>query len=316
VAEKAERFAVGSARGEVVQQVAMAYLHTLAAASEVENAQALLASDQHAFDDAHAAHEAGVRANLDELRAKVQLQAQQLALVSAENNFEKDLILLKREIGIDPGQKIELSDRAPFGELAAQTPAEVRAVALKSRQDYQNLLNKAAEYKGIETVYKSQRLPVLNFQGYYGVSQVNTAGTHGNFALQGSLSLPIFREADIRGNIERAQAQRRSVDYQLADLRNRIDLQIRTALLDVNATRELVEVSRSTVDLATRALGDETDRVNAGVDDNLPLVEAQATLADAETGLVESLYQYNSAKLELARAAGVVESQYREYLGK
>jgi outer membrane protein TolC len=65
-----------------------------------------------------------------------------------------------------------------------------------------------------------------------------------------------------------------------------------------------------------RTLSDETDRVNAGVDDNLPLVTAQATLASAQTNLVESLYHYNLSKLALARAAGVIESQYREYLGR
>jgi outer membrane protein TolC len=56
--------------------------------------------------------------------------------------------------------------------------------------------------------------------------------------------------------------------------------------------------------------------VNAGVDDNLPLVDAQATLASAQTNLVQSLYQFNVAKLALARAAGVLETQYRAYLGK
>jgi outer membrane protein TolC len=56
--------------------------------------------------------------------------------------------------------------------------------------------------------------------------------------------------------------------------------------------------------------------VNAGVDDNLPLVTAQATLATAESNLVESLYQYNVSKLLLARAAGVLELQYRVYLGR
>jgi outer membrane protein TolC len=70
------------------------------------------------------------------------------------------------------------------------------------------------------------------------------------------------------------------------------------------------------VDLATRALSDETDRVNAGVDDNLPLVTTQATLATAESNLVESLYQYNVSKLLLARASGVLEQQYRVYLGR
>ena len=75
-------------------------------------------------------------------------------------------------------------------------------------------------------------------------------------------------------------------------------------------------MARSNVELATRALSDETDRVNAGVDDNLPLVTAQATLATAQSNLVESLYQYNVSKLALARAAGVLETQYRDYLGR
>jgi outer membrane protein TolC len=77
-----------------------------------------------------------------------------------------------------------------------------------------------------------------------------------------------------------------------------------------------VDVARSNVELATRALSDETDRVNAGVDDNLPLVTAQTALASAENNQVESLYRYNLSKLALARAAGVLEQQYRDYLGK
>jgi outer membrane protein TolC len=75
-------------------------------------------------------------------------------------------------------------------------------------------------------------------------------------------------------------------------------------------------VARSNVDLATQALSDETDRVKAGVDDNLPLVEAQASLSAAQTNLVESLYQYNLSKLALARSCGVLEQQYRVYLGE
>ena len=130
------------------------------------------------------------------------------------------------------------------------------------------------------------------------------------------MSLPLFREAKLRGDSEASQANLNAVNAQLADLRSHIDQQLRSALLDVNATSQLVQVARSNVDLTTRALSDETDRVSAGVDDNLPLVTAQATLATAQSNLVESLYQYNLAKLSLARAAGIIESQYRDYLGR
>jgi outer membrane protein TolC len=315
-AEKAFYFAKMSARGEVVQQVASAYLHTIAAASEVDNARALEDEDRVLFDQEHAQHEAGTASNLDELRARVQLQAQQQALIAAQNQLDKDLILLKREIGIAPGQKIALTDPAPYNELAEQTPEEVRAIAYKNRQDWQNLQNQVIELKALHNVYRSQRWPTLSVQGNWGVTDVSSVGSHGTFVAQGTLSVPLFREARLRGDIESAQAQLDAVNTQLEDLRGHIDQQVRSALLDANATAKLVEVARSNVELATRALSDETDRVNAGVDDNLPLVTAQATLASAQSNLVESLYQYNLSKLALARAAGVVEQQYRVYLGR
>jgi outer membrane protein TolC len=315
-ATRAAHFAKMSARGEVVQQVASAYLHAIAAASEVDNAKALEQQDRVLFEQARDSHAAGTASNLDEIRARVQLQSQQQVLIAAQTQFDKNLILLKREIGLDPGQKIALSDPAPYSELALQTPEEVRATAYQNRQDYQNLQNQVVEYKSIRNAYRSQRFPTLSFNGYYGTSTVATVGTHGVFLAEGNLKVPLFREPQLRGNIQAAQAQLDEVTSQLDDLRGHIDQQVRSALLDANATEKLVEVSRSNVELATRALSDETDRVNAGVDDNLPLVTAQATLANAQTALVESLYQYNLSKIALARAAGVLEQQYRVYLGR
>jgi outer membrane protein TolC len=315
-AERAAYFAKMSARGEVVQQVASAYLHAIAAASEVDNAKALEAEDQVSLNHAHDAHEAGIVANLDELRARVQLQTQRQVRINAETAVEKDLILLKREIGVAPGQPIVLTDPAPYSDLAAQTPEEVRTIAYKNRQDYQNLQNQAVEYKAIHNAYRSQRLPTLSLGGNYAVSDVSGVGTHGNFVAQGTVHIPLFREAQLRGDVEASHAQLEAIDDQLADLRSHIDQQVRSALLDVNASAQLITVARSNVELATRELSDETDRVNAGVDDNLPLVTAQASLASAQSNLVESLYQYNLSKLALARSAGILEQQYRDYLGR
>ncbi len=305
-----------SARGEVVQQVAAAYLLVIADASNVDNAAALLKADQVQYDNAVAAHEAGTVANLDVLRARVQMQTEQQELTSAQNNEDKDLILLKREIGINPGQKVILTDPAPYSDLAEQTPEEVRATAYKNRQDYQNLQNQVVELHAIHNAYRAQRLPSLSFNGYYGVDKVNGSPSHGVFSAIGTLNIPIFREAQIRGESDASAAQLAAAKAQLDDLRAKIDQQVRTALLDAGAAKQLVDVSKSSVALATQALSDETDRVNAGVDDNLPLITAQASLSSAQTRYVQSLYQYNLSKLAVARAAGVIELQYRAYLGR
>jgi outer membrane protein TolC len=315
-ATRAAHFARMSARGEVIQQVATAYLHAIASASEVDNARALELADLVQLNHAHEQRVAGVATNLDEVRARVQYQSQRQSTIAAQNQLDKDMILLKREIGLDPGQKITLTDRAPFSELAEQTPEEVRAVAYKSRQDYQNLQNQVQELKAVHSAYRSQRYPTLSFSGNYGVQAVTTVGSHGVFTAVGTVSVPIFREARIRGDIDASQAQLNAANSQLDDLRSRIDQQVRSALLDVSAARKLVDVSRSNVDLSTRALSDQTERTNAGIDDTLPLVTAQAALANAQTSLVESVFQYNVAKLALARAAGILEQQYRSYLGK
>jgi outer membrane protein TolC len=315
-AENAAHFEKMSARGEVVQQVATAYLHAIAASSEVDNARSRLRQAEALAADVHARHEAGVAANLDELRAQVELRSEQQSLTAAENAYEKNLILLKREIGIEPGQKIALSDPAPYSELAAQTPAEVMTVAYKNRQDYQRVQNEAVEYKAINLAYRLQRLPTVSFNGYYGTATVNGAGTRGNFAAAGAVSVPLFREAGLRGDEDASRAQLRATQAELDDLRSAIELQVRSALLDVDATQQLVTVARSNRELAARTVSDETDRVSAGVDDNLPLVTAQASLASAESNLVESLYQYNVAKLVLARSTGLLETTYRDYLGR
>jgi outer membrane protein TolC len=313
--DKVQHFARMTARGEVVQQVATAYLRALATESEAENARALAASDKVLFDHAHEMHVAGVGTNLDELRARVAWQAQEQRVIEAENAHEKALILLKREIGLAPGQPVQLTDPTPYSELAVENVESLRATAYQSRQDYQRLKAQLREAEAARAGYSHQRWPTLTFNGRYAVTAVNGVGTHGNFAAIGELSVPVFHEATLRGDVEIARAQERAAQAQLADIRDRIDQQVRSTRMDVDAAAKLVEVARSNVELARQALDDEKARYEAGIDDNLPLVQAQSSLAAAETNLVESELQYNLAKLALARSAGVIELQYKRYLG-
>ena len=53
----------------------------------------------------------------------------------------------------------------------------------------------------------------------------------------------------------------------------------------------------------------------AGVADNLAVSQAQASMAQADDQLVSSLYQHNVAKLSLARALGIAQTNYKDYVG-
>ena len=90
---------------------------------------------------------------------------------------------------------------------------------------------------------------------------------------------------------------------------------MRTALLDLTAAADQVEVARSSVDLANQTLTQARDRFSAGVTDNLEVVQAQESVAAANQAYISSLYSFNIAKVELAKAAGVAERTVGDYLG-
>jgi outer membrane protein TolC len=163
---------------------------------------------------------------------------------------------------------------------------------------------------------KYERVPTLGFGGYYGLIGETTGAYHGNFVAEGQLSVPVFEEGELRGQKEVAVAQTRALRQQIESRRGSIEGEIRSAMLDVQSAAELVKVARSNVDLASEALSDATMRFTAGVDDNLPVERAQAALVGAQSQVIQAEFQYNYAKLTLARNTGVVETQYRDYLGR
>jgi outer membrane protein TolC len=307
-------FSKQSSRGLVVLTVGNAYLQALALGAQVDNAQALLQADQVLLNQAVAEHQAGTAANLDELRARVQFQTQQQAVISAEVNFKKAKIALNREIGLPAEQEIKLTDAAPYADLAVMNIDQAKEIAYRSRQDYQSLQAQVRAAQLQRKAARWERLPTLDFQGNYGVTGVTGGLYHGTFVAAGSLNLPLFQEAKFRGDSGVAGANLTNLMQQLAALKEQINQQLRDSILDVQTATELVRVAQSNVELARKELEQTTDRFQAGVDDNLPVVQAQATLADAETTLINTTSQHNQAKLGLARNLGIVDTQYATYL--
>jgi outer membrane protein TolC len=315
-AERGAELTTLNVEGGVVLAVGTYYLRALADAAQIENARALEKADREVLRVATDSHDAGVGTNLDVLRARVQLQTQQQVLINAENTFEKDKIALNRQIGLPADQEIALRDAVPYAEYATMPLSDALALAYQRRKDLLNLEAQIGIAEQTRKAVKAQRYPTLAVGGYYGVVGVTTGLYHGSFVAEGTVQVPLFMEAQLRGQNEVAGAQLTALRQQEASLKVTIDQQIRAAMLDVQSAGDLVKVAQSNVDLASQVLRDTTDRYSAGVDDNLPVVQAQAALADAQSRLILTLFQYNQSKLTLARNTGVVETQYKTYLGR
>jgi outer membrane protein TolC len=299
----------------VVLTVGNAYLTVIADAARVQSAQAQVDTSKVSLDQAVANHQAGTAPLLDELRARVDYQTQQQTLIAARNAFEKDKIALARAIGLSLEQKFELSDQAPFAPLDNLDPDAAVRQALATRADLKAMEEQVEAADHARKAATDERLPTISFSGDYGDIGINPSHSHGTGDATGSLDVPVFEEGKLQGDAKSAESQLEQARARLSDLRGQISADVRDSILDIQAAAKLVEVARSNVDLANEALSEAQQRYAAGVSDNLAVSQAQQSVAQANEQYVDSLYQHNIAKLSLARALGVAQTSYKDYVG-
>ncbi len=311
---KAAILTVKNARDLVVQAVGNAYLQIIADAARITAAQAEIEADRAVYTNAVRRHDAGTAIGIDVLRSEVELKQRQQQLVSVTNQFEKDKVTLGHVIGLPLGQDFTVADPAPSVPLAAITLKDALDKAYANRPDYGAAKARMLAAQFTLRGAKAERYPTLYGNGYYGAEGLNLFNnSHGVFNATGSLSFNIFDAGRIKSDIQINGAELRNRRNEMENLRGQIDLEVRSALLDLNASRDLVDVSQTNLQLATQTLQQSRDRFTAGVTNTVEVVQAQQTLAEANESLISAQYQYNIAKVSLARALGLAEQSIGTY---
>ena len=309
------KLSIDDARDEVVLSVGNAYLTVIADKGRVDAAQAQVDTSKVSLDEAVQNHAAGVAPLLDELRARVDYQTQQQTLIQAQSSYEKDKIALARAIGLPLAQTFELSDQAPYAQLDGIDPDTAVAQAIDTRNDLKSFKEQLIGADKAMGAAKAERYPTVKFSGDYGDIGVNVRHSHGTGNATGTIDIPVYEEAKIRGDEQQAESQLEQKRAQLSNLGGQISADVRDSILDIQAAQKSVQVARSNVQLATEELSEAQQRYAAGVSDNLSVSQAQQSVAQANDQYITSLYQHNVAKLSLARALGVAEKSYKSYVG-
>jgi outer membrane protein TolC len=186
--------------------------------------------------------------------------------------------------------------------------------AYAQRADYQAAIQRVRGAEQFRRAATSEHLPSLDFVGNYGAAGVNLGNSHGVFQAGATLNIPIFAGGRAHADALQAEATLKQSQQQLANLRAQIDYDVRTALLDLSAASDQVDVARKSLDLANQTLDQARDRFTAGVADNLEVVQAQESVAAANENYINSLYAHNLAKVSFARAIGFAEEGVKQYL--
>jgi len=313
---KAAQFSYRDARDTVVLAVGANYLLTIAQESRVTATQAEFQLAQALYQLAADQETAGLAPQIDTLRARVQLQAQQQALIQAQNDLEKQRISLARVIGLPVQQKFRLVNRVPYHPLPQMELETAYQRALQTRHDYQAALASLRSAQLSREAAWKQRLPSIGLAGEYGVLGFTPDAMAPNWTAAATLRIPIFLGGKVEADVGQAEAVLKQRQAEVDDLRGRIEQDVQDALLDLKAAAQQVEVATLGLDLAQQTLGQSQDRFAQGVTNNVEVIQAQQQLAFANEQYIASLYAHNIGKVLLARAIGDAEQVVKQYLGQ
>jgi outer membrane protein TolC len=308
------QFSSKDAREVIVLVIVANYLLAIADQSEMESATSQRETAKALFQQTYDQKTAGLASAVDVLRSQVQLQSREQKLIVAQNNLAKQKLVLARAVGLPLGQTFTISTRVPYRDLKPPGLDEAIRSAYQARSDFRSQMNQVRSAELLRKAASAERYPSVGVETDYGVSGVNPGSSHGTVDAAATLRVPIFQGGRVHGDVLRADASLTREKQRLEDLRARIDQEVRDAYLDLDAAAQEVSVEQSAVTLATKTLGQSRDRFSSGVTDNIEVVQAQDVLAIATDSYIASLYSHGLAKISLARAIGVAETSFAEYL--
>lgn len=312
---KANTYSQQDVRELVVLVATDLYLEAVAASSRVEAARAQLRTYQAVYNRAINLKESGVVPGIDVLRAQVQLQAQQQRVVSTGNELAKAKLNLARAIGLPQGQEFAQTDTFVTAAPATSDLNQLLSSALDARPDYRRAMTliRAAEESRKAAVGRGRPSVLLNAD--YGDIGRTPGHSHGTVVAQATLLIPIYTGGRAEAETLESDALLEERKAEAANLRDRIEYEIRTANLDIQSALEQVKVAQSARDLAQQQFTQAQDRFAAGVTNGLEVVQAQDAIATADENYISSLYSLNIAQASLARATGAAEKTIKTFFG-
>ena len=294
-------------RSIVMLATANIYLQALAAQARAGAADAQLASAQAIHQQALDLRKSGIVAGIDVVRAEVQLSLDRQRATAARNDFEKAKLQLARIIGLPIGQPLTLVDDIPTMPDRAITIEDALKEAYVKREDFLAAEEEVRAAESSRNAAVAAHLPSVRVTADFGTIGLTPGTSLPTFNVTGAVDVPIFDGGRRTGRLARVDAELRDRRARLEDLRAMVYYDVRTAFLDVEATRQQLEAAERGRELATQQLAQSRDRFAAGVATNVEIIQAQEAVAEATEQAIAARYGYAVAKALLAQSNGSAE---------
>jgi outer membrane protein TolC len=210
--------------------------------------------------------------------------------------------------------QFDLSDDLLFTPPPVMTADEALRRALESRADLRVAESqiRVAE-KGVAAA-RAARLPSLSVSADYGAIGPSFNNAAGTFNFIANVRVPIWQGGKAAADREEADTVLEQRKAELADLKGRIESEIRNAFLDMEAAASQIELAKQSQEVAAETLRLAQEKLAEGVTDSVEVTQDEEALATAGLDYITGLFAHNLAKLNLARAIGQTEEKLATYV--
>jgi outer membrane protein TolC len=294
----------------VVTLVVDQYLAILRAFASRDAAAARVELAQRLYDQASSLQKTGIGLSIDTLRANVELQNERQNLIDTETDTRTTRYALAELLDLPKDQELETTDRLDFYELPTLERDALLDQALKFRPEIQSFNSQTRIAKLSVDSIRDERLPQLEFSGFWFYQGQHFDDGIPAYTYAISLEFPLFTGGRIRAEQARAKLEEERVAENRRALEARIVKEVKTALDQLNAARNAVEVANLGLKLAQDEVAQAQRRFQAGVTTNVEVITAQDELARASDNQISALFRFNQSRAALAQATGQIEATY------
>jgi len=283
-----------------------AYFKALQADKSLEYAEESLARVEEHVKNVTLQYEVGLVAKADLLRSEVEAANTKQTLIRARNNRDLAYASLTNLVWVEMDTRISLKDELAF-VTDSRSLADSIEFAKLSRPEIHQALSALESSKSSVRSARAGYIPTVSVNAGYTRSdnESRSGWEREGWNVGGSVRLTLFDSFQTRGRVGEAMANQEKSEADLKTAVQGIELEVRTAWLNMQEARERIETSSVAVNLAEEDYKIAQARYMAGVGTNLDVIDSQSSLTNAQTNYVTALYDYNNSRANLDKAMGV-----------